>query len=344
MQDLVAPLVAGQELSGSEINMAVKSLLDPMVSAVEKADFLSALSKKGETCGEITAFARALLSHAVEPNFDRAQAGRPLLDVCGTGGDHLDLFNVSTTSVFLLAACGVAVVKHGNRAITSKSGGADVLEALGIRIDLGPEEFGNCLEEVGAGFLFAPRYHPAFAVIAPVRKELATKGQRTVFNLLGPLLNPARPDYQLVGICRPELGETYREILTQLGRDQAWVVSGTTADGASMDEISNLGPTKIWKTGETTETILLPLELGIVAACLQDVQGGDAAANAALVIELLRGKETGPKRDLVCLNAAAGLQVTGQAGDWAEGLAKANEAINSGAALDVLRRWQNFSG
>lgn len=343
MQDLVAALNAGQELSRSDIDMAVKNLLDPSVLAEDKAVFLSALSEKGETCGEITAFAQALLSHAVEPKFMREQAGRPLLDVCGTGGDRLDLFNVSTTSVFLLAACGVAVVKHGNRAITSKSGGADVLEALGIRIDLGPEEFGGCLEEVGAGFLFAPRYHPAFAVIAPVRKDLATKGQRTVFNLLGPLLNPARPDYQLVGICRPELGKTYRDILTQLGRNQAWVVSGATADGASMDEISNLGPTRIWRTGETTETMLQPHELGIGAASLEDVQGGDATANAALVIDLLEGRDTGPKRDLVCLNAAAGLQVTGLAKDWADGLAKANEAIRSGAALDVLRRWQSFS-
>jgi len=343
MQDLVTALNAGQELSESEIVAAVDSLLDHSVSPEEKGVFLAALSGKGETSGEIAVFAQALLGYAVEPIFEREQAGRPLLDVCGTGGDQLDLFNVSTTSVFLLAACGVAVVKHGNRAITSKSGGADVLEALGIRIDLGPEEFGSCLQEVGAGFLFAPRYHPAFAVIAPVRKDLATRGQRTVFNLLGPLLNPARPDYQLVGICRPELGATYREILTRLGRKQAWVVSGTTADGAAMDEISNLGPTQIWRMGEAGPATLHGPELGIPLANLPEVQGGDAVVNAALVLDLLEGRDTGPKRDLVCLNAAAGLQVTGLAADWADGLAQANEAIKSGAALDVLRRWQSFS-
>lgn len=344
MQDLTAQLKNSLDLTPDGISRAVAALLEESVTDNDKADFLVALSDKGETPGEIAEFAIAFLERALAPTLDRAAIAKPLLDVCGTGGDKLNLFNVSTTSVFVLAACGVAVVKHGNRGITSKSGGADALEALGIRIDLAPEDFGRCLEEVGAGFLFAPLYHPAFKTIAPVRRQLAEAGRRSVFNLLGPLLNPARPEYQLIGVFDATVGSAFAEILSRLGRRVAWAVHGTTESGRGMDELSNLGPSTVWAaTGnERVKSIIEPSSLGLAPATVADLEGGDAAINAAILIAILDGSLTGPKRDLVALNAAAGLVITGLAPDLSEGLQRANEAIDSGAALAVLTRWRNF--
>jgi anthranilate phosphoribosyltransferase len=344
MQVLTDHLKNGLELTPEQVTRAAAALLDDSIPAQDKADFLSALSDKGESPAEIAAFAGAFLERAVTPVLDRAAIGKPLLDVCGTGGDKLNLFNVSTTSVFVLAACGVAVVKHGNRGITSKSGGADVLEALGIRIDLPPEDFDRCLTEVGAGFLFAPLYHPAFKAIAPVRKQLAEAGRRSIFNLLGPLLNPARPDYQLIGVFDPAVGAAFAEILARLGRKVAWAVHGTTADGAGMDEISNLGPSTVWTANgpDRAKFTIEPSSLGLASAALADLEGGDAAVNAAILTAILDSSLTGPKRDLVSLNAAAGLVITGIADDLPDGLRLANDAINSGAALAVLERWRNF--
>jgi anthranilate phosphoribosyltransferase len=344
MQDLTDHLKNGQDLTADQIVRAADALLDESVPAGEKADFLCALSDKGESPAEIAAFANAFLERAVTPTLNRGTIAKPLLDVCGTGGDKLNLFNISTTSVFVLAACGVAVVKHGNRGITSKSGGADALEALGIRIDLPPEDFGRCVEEVGAGFLFAPLYHPAFKAIAPVRKQLAEEGRRSIFNLLGPLLNPARPDYQLIGVFDPAVGSAFAEILSRLGRKVAWAVHGTTESGAGMDEISNLGPSTVWAANgpDRVKSTIEPSLLGLAPATVTDLEGGDAPANAAILTGILDGSVTGPKRDLVTLNAAAGLVITGIAADLTDGLRLANEAIASGAALAVLERWRNF--
>ena len=344
MQDLTDHLKKGQELTADQIVRAADALLDDSLPAGEKADFLCALSDKGESPAEIAAFATAFLERAVTPTLDRERIGKPLLDVCGTGGDKLNLFNISTTSVFVLAACGVAVVKHGNRGITSKSGGADALEALGIRIDLPPDDFGRCVEEVGAGFLFAPLYHPAFKAIAPVRKQLAEAGRRSIFNLLGPLLNPAKPDYQLIGVFDPAVGSAFAEILSRLGRKVAWAVHGTTETGAGMDEISNLGPSTVWAANgpDRLKSTIEPSSLGLAPATVTDLEGGDAITNAAILTGILDGSVTGPKRDLVTLNAAAGLVITGIADDLSDGLHLANEAIASGAARAVLERWRNF--
>ncbi|HQZ26724.1 MAG: anthranilate phosphoribosyltransferase [Verrucomicrobiales bacterium] len=344
MKDLTDHLAAGHVLSGDQLLSAVASLLSDTVEDREKADFLTALSKKGETAAEITGFANAFLSRAVVPKIDRGRISAPLLDVCGTGGDKLNLFNISTASVFLLAANGVAVVKHGNRGITSKSGGADVLEALGIRIDLPPEEFGRCLETVGAGFLFAPLYHPAFKAIISVRRTLGEAGQRTIFNLLGPLLNPARPDYQLIGVFDPTLGPVFAEILSQLGRKAAWAIHGTTADRSGMDEISTLGPSTVWASegANRVEFVIQPSSLPLGSAHLDELTGGDAAENATILLGILSGKILGPKREIVSLNAAAGLVITGKAANLEEGLHLAGQAIDSGAALAVLDRWKNF--
>ncbi len=345
MQELTGIIARGIELNTDQIEVAACALLEETVPDHDKADFLSALSDKGASAAEIAGFASAFLDRAVRPFLDRGKIGKPLLDVCGTGGDKLNLFNISTASVFLLAANGIAVVKHGNRGITSKSGGADVLEALGIRIDLPPEDFGRCVEEVGAGFLFAPLYHPAFKAVVPVRKQLAEQGKRTIFNLLGPLLNPARPDYQLIGVFDPAFGPDFADILARLGRKVAWAVHGTTESGAGMDELSTLGPSLIWSTDDPDRvaTTITPSSLPLGPATLDDLQGGDASENAAILTGILEGRIRGAKRDIVALNAAAGLVITGRAPDLSEGLKKANRTLDGGEALSVLARWRNFS-
>ncbi|MCB1061864.1 MAG: anthranilate phosphoribosyltransferase [Verrucomicrobiae bacterium] len=345
MKPLSDILLAGEDLTSEQITEAADSLLSETVSDGEKAAFLRALADKGETPAEIAGFVNAFLERAVTPVIDRAGLDRPLLDVCGTGGDKLDLFNVSTASVFVLAASDVAVVKHGNRGITSKSGGADVLEALGIRIDLPPESFGDCVSEVGAGFLFAPMYHPAFKAIVPVRKQLAGEGRRTIFNLLGPLLNPARPDYQLIGVFDETLTPAFAEILGRLGRQRAWAVHGHTETGEGMDELSSIGLTDVVETTDLSARSFTvnPAHLGIASATVDDLKGGDAKENAALLQRILDGSEEGPKRDIVLLNAAAGLTICGKAADLSAGLTLAREAIDSGEAIARLEAWRQFS-
>ena len=221
MDALIHHLEEGLELSLREVEVAAELLLDSHVADEKKARLLEALSRKGETAAEITGFVEAFLQHAVDPHVGLLDLEGPTIDVCGTGGDKLDLFNVSTTAMFVVAAAGGIVVKHGNRGITSKSGGADVLEALGIRIDLSAEGFRDCLEKAGVGFLFAPMYHPAFKAVIGVRKLLAEKGVRTIFNLIGPLMNPARPQCQLTGVFVREMCPVFAEILQRLGRDAA---------------------------------------------------------------------------------------------------------------------------
>ncbi len=345
MQNLAENLRKGIDLDEESIRRATDLMLDESIDHESKADFLEALSTKGESAAEIAGFASEFLTRAVEPTFDRNAIGKPLLDVCGTGGDKLNLFNVSTTSVFVLAAAGVAVVKHGNRGITSKSGGADVLEALGIKIDLPAEQFGSCLEEVGAGFLFAPLYHPAFKAVVPVRKLLAERGQRSIFNLLGPLLNPARPDYQLIGVFDPAVGSVFADILTRLGRKTAWAVHGSAGDAGGMDELSTLGESMIWATdgSNRVEYNIQPSSLGLTEPALEELQGGDADKNASILIGILDGTIKGPKRDIVTLNTAAGLTICGKAKDLKEGLKIANQAIDDGSALSVLKKWQAFA-
>ncbi|MCF6311945.1 MAG: anthranilate phosphoribosyltransferase [Verrucomicrobiales bacterium] len=344
MKDLIQQVKDGRELERAEVMVAGDFLLDEKISVEDKANFLSELASKGETPGEIAAFVETFLQRAVDPGLSSDDLDGPVLDVCGTGGDQLDLFNVSTATIFVLAAAGVKVVKHGNRAITSKSGGADVLEALGIRIDMAPEEFSECVKQVGAGFLFAPMYHPAFKAVAPVRALLAKRGQRTIFNILGPLLNPVRPDYQVIGVFDEKLAPVFADILTRLGRKQAWAVHGKTAQGDGMDELSVCGATQIWKSceGEKSSLLVEPGDVGLAVSEVEDLKGGDAVENAAILRGILQGEVGGAKRDIVLLNAAAGLVVTGKAADLSEGLALAGEQVDSGAAMGVLEKWRDF--
>ena len=343
MDALIQHLRNGNELTDREITVAADLLLDVSADSGKKAELLRTLSKKGETPAEIAGFVQAFLEHAVDPEVDGMELDGPTLDVCGTGGDKLDLFNVSTTAMFVAAAAGAVVMKHGNRGITSKSGGADVLEALGIRIDLPPDGFRKCLEKAGVGFLFAPNYHPAFKAVVEVRKALAAEGVRSIFNLIGPLLNPARPECQLVGVFNRELAPSFAEILQRLGRDSAWVVHGTTGDGRSVDEVSLMGSTRICKSGayqDIEDEEVRPRDFGLKHAEVEDLQGGDAKRNAEILVAILNGSETGPKRDMVLMNAGAAIACCGLADDMGAGIELARTLIEDGSAHARLRLLQ----
>ena len=343
MDTLIHHLENGEELSPREVASAAGFLLDESGDVQKKAHVLKALAGKGETAAEIAEFVSVFLEKAEKPFFYDHSFDGPTIDVCGTGGDKLDLFNVSTTSMFLVAAAGGVVVKHGNRGITSKSGGADVLEALGVSIDLPSEQVAVCLEKAGVGFLFAPKYHPAFKAVVPVRQMLAKEGQRTIFNLIGPLLNPANPECQLVGVFDQALCPVFAEILQRLGRDSAWVVNGSTADGRSVDEMSLMGPTRICKSGRYQGQVdeeVKPSDFGLKVAALEDLQGGDALVNAGILEDVLAGREEGAKRDMVLFNAAAAMACAGLADNLEHGLKKGRELIADGSALERLRLLQ----
>ncbi len=343
MDALIHHLEQGHELSSREVEVAANLLLNAAVADEKKEHLLEALTKKGETPAEIAGFVEVFLERAVDPHMGLLDLEGPTLDLCGTGGDKLNLFNVSTTAMFVAAAAGAVVVKHGNRGITSPSGGADVLEALGIRIDLPADGFRRCLEKAGVGFMFAPAYHPAFKAVSSVRKTLAARGVRTIFNIIGPLLNPAQPQCQLVGVFSRELCPAFAEILENLGRDSAWVVHGTTGDGRSVDELSLMGSTRICKSGsyqDIADEEVRPRDFGLQHAEVADLQGGDAKANAAILEAILAGRDTGPKRDMVLLNAGAALACAGLADDLGDGIEVSRELLASGAALARLRLLQ----
>lgn len=346
MKALVAKLRSGLDLTAGDINYAMSLLLSESTDDATKAEFLIALHRKGENVEEIVAFVQQLMDRAIDPLIDAKNLPGPMLDVCGTGGDGLDLFNVSTTIMFVLAAGGVAVVKHGNRAVTSRSGSADVLEALGVQIALPPAKLKECAERHGLCFIFAREYHPAYRAIAAMRKRLARENIRTVFNLLGPLLNPTRPPRQLIGVFAPRLTAIFAEALRRLGRERAWIVHGVTETGEGMDDISTSGVTTFAELakGKITTGLIDPRWLNIPAAPLDELRGGDAIENAGYLEGILSGKIRGAKRDLTLVNAAGGFVVAGLCNDMNEGLSRAREEIDSGRALEKLRTLQKFGG
>ena len=345
MQALIARLRNGKDLTSGDVSYAVPQLLSDTTPDEMKADFLEALHRKGETADEIVGFARSLLDRAVNPMIDPADLPGPMIDVCGTGGDGHDFFNVSTTIMFILAAGGAVVVKHGNRSVTSRCGSADVLEKLGVPIDLPPADLRECVRRLGLGFIFARQYHPAFRVIAEMRQRLTRDRTRTIFNLLGPLLNPARPARQLIGVFAPRLTTVFSEVLRQLGRERAWVVHGVMEDGSGMDDISTSGPTTIADLADrrVTSAVLDAQWLGIVRGTLSELEGGDHEGNAATLEGILAGTIQGAKRDLAVVNAAAGFIVAGLARDMNDGVGLAREQIDSGRALEKLRALRSFS-
>ena len=341
LDSLIQELASARPLSETQVREAVDALVSEAVPAATKAEFLSALAHKGETIEEIAAFARALREKSIVPPIDpQWRASREILDVCGTGGDHVGTFNISTTVALVCAAAGIAVAKHGNRAITSQSGSADVLEALGIRIDLSPADAAQSLCERNFAFFFAPNFHPAFKHIAPARKLCAERKQRTIFNFLGPLLNPARPTAQLMGVPRADLCEPIARVLQSLEIRRAMVVSGEVAGGARLDELSTLGPNLVaefyHERGFALST-LDPNQFPLQPATLEDLRGGDRQVNAEIIRRLLRGEDRGPKRDAVLLNAGAALFVAGAARSVADGWELAAGVIDDGRALSKLQ-------
>jgi anthranilate phosphoribosyltransferase len=318
---------AGDHLTSDHAAAVLAEIMEGRSSEVQTAAFLIALRAKGETVPELVGLARTMRSLAAPVSSGRDD----LVDTAGTGGGP-STFNVSTAAALVAAGAGCAVAKHGNRSNTSRCGSADLLEALGVDIELSPEEVGRCIDEVGFGFMFAPRHHQAMAHVMPVRKELAV---RTIFNFLGPLTNPAGARRQLLGVSDRRYQETIAEALLGLGSAHALVV--TADDG--LDELATTSRTRVIEVSGrgTEEWFVSPAELGLREASLEEVAGGSPEENAAVVRAVLGGEE-GPPRELVLLNAAAAIYAGGLAPDLAAGLERAAEAIDSGAAATVLER------
>jgi anthranilate phosphoribosyltransferase len=328
IREAIAALVDGRSLTEAEAAAVMEEIMSGEATPAQFGAFVTALRLKGETVDEIAGMARVMREKA-----RRVHVEGVLLDTCGTGGDARGTFNVSTAAAFVAAGAGARVAKHGNRAMTSRCGSADVLEALGARIDLSPEQVKACLEETGVGFMFAPSFHPAMKFAAGPRREI---GVRTVFNILGPLTNPAGAACQVLGVAEPSLAETMAQVLARLGSRRALVVHGR--DG--LDEMSISGPTLVCELVEgcVRQYEVTPKEVGLALYEVASVAGGTPEENAAALREVLAGRP-GPQRDIVLLNAAAGLVALERAAALAEGVTQAAEAIDSGAARERLERF-----
>ncbi|MEO1044946.1 MAG: anthranilate phosphoribosyltransferase [Pseudomonadota bacterium] len=328
MNARIPPL--GQPLSTEDAEALFGAVLDGVYAAEQVSEILVTLADRGEAASEIAGAARAMRQRMV-PLADPPSAA---IDVCGTGGDGSNSLNVSTAVSLVVAACDVPVAKHGNRAASSKSGAADTLEALGIRLDRTPEQNNALLADLGIAFLFAPTHHPALGTIAPIRRAL---GRRTIFNLLGPLCNPARVRRQLIGVAHPDLVPVYAGAAQMLDYDRVMIVSGMEG----LDEISIAGPTLIheWRDGTMHETLFDPAAHDLLLSPLSAIRGGDAEYNAAALRGLMAGEKSA-YRDAVLLNSAAALQVAGEADSWAEGLEEAEEALDKGLANALLNCWR----
>jgi len=325
---LLEKLHQRQDLTVDEADAAMGAIMDGRATAAQIAGLLVGLRAKGERPAEIVGLARAMRAHAVPLSRPRPEA----FDTCGTGGDGAGTLNVSSLAALVLAACGVPVAKHGNRSVSSRCGSADLFEALGVDVAAPPARVERCLDVAGVAFFFAPTFHPSMRHAAPARREL---GIRTAFNLLGPLTNPAQPGRQLVGVPRPDMTELVARALALLGVERAWVVHG--ADG--LDEISTCGYTKVseCRAGLVHTFYVHPSDVGLPKAGREALGGGDAATNAALAREVLAGRP-GAARDIVLLNAGAGLLIAGRAASMREGLERAAAALDDGAAAATLDR------
>jgi anthranilate phosphoribosyltransferase len=332
VNDVITPILAklarGADLHADEVGAAASEILEGRASDIEIAGFIVALRTKGETTTELAALVRSMLQYATAVD---APAG--VIDTCGTGGDRAGTVNVSTMAAIIAAGAGAKVVKHGNRAASSECGSADVLEALGIPIELGPDAVARCVEEAGIGFCFAPRYHPALRFVGPVRREL---GIPTTFNFLGPLANPARVRRQCVGVSDPAMAERVLAVLVENGAERAMVFHGD--DG--LDELTTTSTSRVYEyfDGEFGAHALDPLEFGIPRANPDDLRGGNALQNADALRRVVDG-ERGPLRDMAVLNAAAAIAVAGITDDLPSSLAAASQAIDSGAARKCLDTW-----
>jgi len=331
MKTLIYKLSEGNNLTPEEAEYAMKEMMSGNTTNAQIGAFLTALRIKGETSAEIASFARTMRKFA-----ENIHPKNYVVDSCGTGGDRLNTYNISTTAMFIISGAGISVAKHGNRAVTSKSGSADVLEALGVKIDLEPKNVEKCINEIGIGFMFAPNFHKAMKFVMPARKEI---GIKTVFNILGPLTNPANAKGQVVGVYSEELTEKICEVLKILELEKAFVVCGN-----GMDEISTLGKTKIseLKDGEIKTYYVHPNEFGIKTQTIEELKGGDAKENAEILRKILLGEKTN-KRDIAILNAAAGIVVGKKADNIKEGIEIAKESIASGKAYKKMEEMIKYT-
>lgn len=332
IREALRKIVEGGHLTQDEAVSAMTEIMDGDATPAQVASFITALRIKGETVDEITGFVRVMREKAVKVRPKAVD----LLDTCGTGGDKLNTFNISTTATFVIVGAGVTVAKHGNRAASSSCGSADVLEALGVKIDLGPDAVAACIDKAGLGFMFAPTMHPAMKHAVGPRKEI---GFRTVFNILGPMTNPAGANRQVIGVFAPDLTETMANVLAALGTRRAMVFHGM----AGLDEISTLGETRISEldNGKVRTYSLHPSEVGIEVADARALCAGEGsvADNVCALMAVLEG-EKGPHRDIVLLNAAAALVVAEKADDLMAGIELAAKSIDSGAAMAALEAFR----
>lgn len=336
IRESIQKLVEGYNLTSAESEEVMSEIMTGKTSNAQMAAFLTALRMKGETVDELASFASVMRKHCrqIRPKV----AGR-LVDTCGTGGDKLKTFNVSTTAAFVTAGAGVPVAKHGNRAVTSSSGSADVLEKLGVNLTLDASAVKGVIEQVGIGFMFAPAFHPAMKYVAETRREI---GIRTVFNVLGPLTNPAGATAQVLGVYDAKLVEPLAYTLKKMGSEEALVVHGQ--DG--LDEVSTIGKTLVahLKGGEVTLSEMSPEDFGVQKASIADLPCNSAEESAQTIFSILKGKGTGAKTNIVLINAAAGILVGGKASTFAAGMELAQKSITSGAAYSKLRRMVELSG
>ena len=329
IKEAIIKLSKRQDLSYSEAEQVMNEIMEGEATDIQKAAYLTALSMKGETIDEITASAAGMRAHCIKMLHDM-----DVLEIVGTGGDGANSFNISTTSSMVIAAAGIPVAKHGNRAASSKSGAADVLEALGVKIDLPPERSAEILKKINICFLFAQNYHIAMKYVAPVRREL---GIRTVFNILGPLSNPAGANMELMGVYEQELVEPLAQVMAKLGVVKGMVVYGQD----SLDEISMSSPTSVCeiRDGWFQSYEITPEQFGYARCDKSELTGGTPQENAEITKAILEGRERGPKRCAVCLNAGAAIYIAGKAETLEEGVRKAEELIDNGLALKKLEEF-----
>lgn len=334
IQEAIGKLIQKKDLDSIEAEAVMDEVMSGTSTPAQIAGFLVALRMKGETIGEITACAKVMRKKA---SLIAPKRKPELIDIVGTGGDGSNSFNISTTAAFVAAGAGIPVAKHGNRSVSSKSGAADVLAALGVNIALEPKKVEQCIDEVGIGFLFAPNFHPAMKFAIGPRKEL---GVRTIFNILGPLTNPAEAPFELMGVFDPKLVEPLAHVLGNLGCKHAMVVHGS-----GLDEMTLSGPTSIAEffKGKVKNYFLNPSDVGLKACSKESLSGGAPEENANILRGILEGKEKGPKRHVVLLNAGAAIYIAGKASTIKEGIALAQNSLDSGKALEKLNKLVQWS-
>ena len=332
IREAIEKLTRGADLTEEESAQVMEEIMTGEATPAQFGAFVIALRLKGETVDEMTGLATVMRTKSLKVDFRG-----PSVDTCGRGGDDRGTFNISTVAAFVVAGAGIAVAKHGNRAMTSKSGSADVLEQQGVKIDLGPEGVKKCMEEAGIGFMFAPRFHPAMKFAVQPRREI---GVRTVFNILGPLTNPAGAKTQVLGVPTDAVGEKMVQVLQRLGSERVLVVHAE--DG--LDEISLNGHTNVWelRDGAVSDYQISAGDLGLDAALLESLAGGSVEENAEIMTAVLSGA-SGPRRDVVVANAAGGILAGGKATDLREGVRVAQESIDSGNAMKRLEKLREVS-